>query len=330
MNLVSTPVGVRSGKLVSLQYIRAIGAILVVLSHTGWTGLVIGQSGVDLFFVVSGFVMMLVSGRERSPIRFVLSRWARIVPLYWAVTLLIACIASVPTPKLVASLLFWPASPFPVVIQGWSLDLEMAYYAFLAVSLLGPRRWRVQILAAEMFILCVVLPALLPHSEPVHLWSNPLAFEFLTGAALYGAWVRGAVPTGGRAWLVVIAGAAALVATHFLGDAPEGWVRVVAWGMPALAIVMGSLGIERGGQLPRVALLERLGEASYSIYLTHLIALGFVAGLLGQLWTPVAAAVVISFTCAVGWAVYRYAERPLDRLFKRMLRAVWTDQRSFG
>ncbi len=93
--------------------------------------------------------------------------------------------------------------------------------------------------------------------------------------------------------------------------------------MPALAIVMGSLGLEQSGQLPRIALLERLGEASYSIYLTHLVALGFVAGPLRQLWAPLAVAIVVPWTCVVGWAVYRGFEKPFDRLSKTIMRMLW-------
>lgn len=310
----------------SLQYIRAVAALLVVLWHTGWTRSVLGQSGVDLFFVVSGFVMMLVSRRERSPIRFGVARLMRIVPLYWAVTLVAACVVQSSRTKIASSLLFWPTNLFPVVIQGWSLNLEMTYYAMFAIALLWSRRWRVPILALQLILVCIVLPALFSASKPLQIWSNPLAFEFLTGAGLYAVWMRGAVPIGWKAWLVVMAGCAVLAATHFLGGAPEGWLRVVAWGMPALAIVMGSLGIERSGQLPRVPLLGRLGEASYSIYLTHILVLSLVGGLLRHLWAPFAVLLAIPLTCAVGWAVYLGFEQPILKLSKRLLRPRWASQ----
>ncbi len=323
MKLVNRPAMDRSPKLMSLQYIRAVGAIMVVLWHTGWTRSFVGQSGVDLFFIVSGFVMMLVSGRERSPLRFAVSRWTRIVPLYWAVTFVAAFLDHPPATKLITSLLFWPASPYPVVIQGWSLNLEMAYYALFAVALVGPIRWRVPILAVAIGVLCVVLPVLLPPSRPLQALSDPLAVEFLAGAALYVAWVRGAVPAGAGAWLLLLAGGLALGATHFLGGGAEGWFRVAAWGIPALAIVTGCLGIERSGHLPRLPLLGALGEASYSIYLTHVVAMSFVAGPLHRLWAPIAVSIALPYTCAIGWAVYRGFELPLHHLSKRTIRSIW-------
>ena len=67
----------------SIQNERAIAALVVVVRHTGCSRTVLGQSGVDLFFVVSGFVMMLVSGRDTSLFRFEL----------WCMDLIVAGVA---------------------------------------------------------------------------------------------------------------------------------------------------------------------------------------------------------------------------------------------
>ena len=313
----------RRHKLMSIQYTRAVAALAVVVWHTGWARTALGQSGVDAFFVVSGFVMMLVSGRENSPPRFGLLRITRIVPLYWAVTAVAAWLDKPSPSDLLASLFFWPDHEFPVVIQGWSLNLEMSYYLLFALSLLAPGRWRVAVLAAEMVALCIVLPALFTLGVPLAAWSSPLAFEFLAGAVLFLLWQREWLPVGWAAWVMFAAGVIVLAASHLLGGAPAGWTRLAFWGVPAFAIVAGGLGIEAAGQLPRSRLLGTLGEASYAIYLTHFIALGVVAGLLHQLWAPLAVVLVIAWACLIGWLVHRGFELPMHRASKMAIALVW-------
>lgn len=297
----------------SIQYVRAIAAFAVIVWHTGWARTVLGQSGVDLFFVVSGFVMMLVSGRESSPISFGMARFVRIAPLYWAVTLLIAVIDHAPIQKIVTSLLFWPDEQFPLVIQGWSLNLEMSYYALFASTLLAPVRWRVPMLFAEMLIVCVVLPMIAPSSKALATWANPQAFEFLAGAGLYLLWQRQHLPIGWMAWLIGAFGVGALMSTHLLGGAPEGWLRIGLWGVPAVVVVAAGLGIERARQLPRSRLLEKLGEASYSIYLTHFLLIRAIGGALVALWAPVAVSLMVVIACVLGTAVHQLFERPVHR-----------------
>ncbi|MGI4799555.1 MAG: acyltransferase family protein [Janthinobacterium lividum] len=297
----------------SIQYVRAVAALVVIVWHTGWARTVLGQSGVDLFFVVSGFVMMLVSGRESSPISFGLARFARIAPLYWAVTLLIALIDHSPVQKVMTSLLFWPDGQFPLVIQGWSLNLEMSYYALFASTLLAPVRWRVPMLSAEMLIVCVALPIIAPGSKAIAAWASPQGFEFLAGAGLYLLWQRQRLPIGWTAWLIGALGVGALMLTHLLGGAPEHWLRVVLWGVPALVIVAAGLGIERAGQLPRSRLLEKLGEASYSIYLTHFLLIRAIGGVLVTLWAPVAVSLIVVIACLLGLVVHQLFERPVHR-----------------
>ncbi len=310
-------------KIESIQYIRALGALIVVVWHTGWSRSFLGQSGVDLFFVVSGFVMMLVSGRENSPARFMLARLLRVVPLYWAVTLGVAAILRPSAAELVQSLLFLPVGAFPVVIQGWSLNLEMSYYALFALSLLAPPRWRLAALAVAIGAMCGVLPLVAAPGGMVAAWANPMAVEFLAGAGLFALWQRGLVPAGVSAWAVGVVGAAVLLGTHALGGGLLGWPRVALWGLPAVAIVAAGLGIERAGQLPRLTLVGALGEASYAIYLTHLAVLWVIGPVLVSLWAPVAVAIAVVVTCVVGWAVHRAFERPMHRWTSAWVRRRW-------
>lgn len=317
-------------KLVSLQFLRALASIVVVGWHSGFSYTVLGQAGVDLFFIISGFVMMLVSGRESSPARFGVARLMRIVPFYWLVTFIGAGVAGASIGALVSSLLFWPDRPFPIVIQGWSLNLEMFYYVLFALTLFAPRRARLPMLAVEIAILCLVTPLLRSGDDAFLVFSNPMASEFLAGACLFVVWQRNWLPLRMAAWLLGGAGVVSLVATHVLGGAPAGWTRVALWGLPCLAIVAAGLGIERSKQLPRFALLEALGDASYSIYLTHILALQPVGTVLHSLWAPVALTLAIGWACAIGWIVHRLVERRLHRLSSRLTRHLWPRERTPG
>src|SRR3954468_7709924 len=73
-------------KVECIQYLRAIAVIVVVAWHTGQTHTTLGQSGVDLFFVISGFIMMYITEQDTDPVSFMKSRLLRIVPMYWLMT----------------------------------------------------------------------------------------------------------------------------------------------------------------------------------------------------------------------------------------------------
>lgn len=323
--------GIPRQKLLSIQYLRAVAAIAVVIHHTGLVYTFVTQSGVDVFFVVSGFIMMRVSGNESSSVRFGLVRITRIVPLYWAVTLLVALLAQQPAARLISSLFFWPESDLPILFQGWSLNLEMSYYAMFAFTLLAPPRLRLPVLAIEVGIVCLVLPFILPASAALTSWSSPFAFEFLAGAGLYALWRHGYVPVGSAALLLGAAGLSLLAATHLLGTAPTGWMRAAMWGGLASAIVASGLGIEAAGQLPKLRVLEDIGEASYAIYLTHFISTCFVSDLLALLWTPAAVSFAVIWACLIGRATNLFFELPVLRWTNDLISSLWPEpQRRFA
>ena len=157
------------GSIVSIQYLRAVAALLVVFYHTiyqikEYQGLFesgiwrFGASGVDIFFVISGFIMWVTAAaRPTRPLAFMRNRIVRIVPMYWIVTLGLFTLSSIlpnaimivdTTPgHLARSLLFIPhpdpAQPerlWPLLLTGWTLNYEMFFYSIFACALLLPRR----------------------------------------------------------------------------------------------------------------------------------------------------------------------------------------------
>src|SRR5262245_8564740 len=131
-----------SSSLVSIQALRAIAALLVFLGHAiNAVDLEVaaafpnsyGPFGVDLFFVISGFVMVYSSerlfGQPGAPIKFFARRLARIVPLYWAATAILVWfdVPNASTKAVLGSLFFAPHLPAeaPLLFVGWTLIFEM-------------------------------------------------------------------------------------------------------------------------------------------------------------------------------------------------------------
>jgi peptidoglycan/LPS O-acetylase OafA/YrhL len=335
-----------------LQILRFVAAMLVAEMHitqaisihiTGrgehvyWGT---GAVGVDIFFVISGFVMMLstahvpFSGPHRldNAWIFVKRRILRIVPLYWAYTLLKAALVvaipalavkSVIEPgHLAASLFFVPVrAPWgliqPVLPVGWTLDFEMLFYLVFAVAMaLGAPRVRYCLLV----FLCVFVAArFAPGSVPLAFYAQSIIFEFIIGVAFAQAVLRwGCGPTGAGALLV----AAGAIFTFGLGWNPDS-ERLFPWGVGAATIVLGTIWLERVIEGKRWAQpLAFLGDASYSIYLSHTFVVPACVIALKKAGMGNTSAIFVLTSLAVmaaGSASYLWLEKPLIAVAKRLL-----------
>jgi exopolysaccharide production protein ExoZ len=332
------------GRILSIQYLRAISALLVFAYHSAYRGgdenaFFVGQAGVDVFFVISGFVMWTVTDTpSASPLTFVAHRLARIVPLYWAVTLFYVAVgvvspglypwARLDIGEVVKSLLFIPyisqMGQFdPVVAPGWTLNLEMFFYALLAVSLWIPRRIR---LAFLTIILggAVAMHFAMPSASPLSFYSRSIVLEFLAGAFVGHLWSSGRTPGPALGLLCLLLGAGGLAATQILRFEP-GELRTIFWGPSAVLMVLGGLGIEAGGRLPRLPLLESLGDASYSLYLVHSMVLAATFKLLGPGSLRLFLVALVPL-CVVSVLSYRLFERPIYSALRRAA-SVWSGPR---
>ena len=274
-----------AGTVLTIQYLRAVAASLVVLHHALASLFVttIGLFGVDLFFVISGYVMwMTTAGSRRSPLSFWTARIVRIVPLYWLfTTLYIAVGLLVPSalphaafdPLFVAkSYLFVPAVHptlgvvAPVYTLGWTLNYEMFFYFLFGLGLFMP--WRIVRFAvlAAVFLALVTIGRWAPGGAIAVTYTDPILLEFLAGIvlAMLSPWLMRQITALG--WLLILAGVAWLVAV-MAADLP--WTRALASGVPAAAIVAGALVLEPLARKAPSRLGLLLGDASYSIYLAH-------------------------------------------------------------
>ena len=319
--------------LYGIQYLRAFAALAVVLFHaaerSGYA-FAIGAAGVDVFFVISGFIMWLIINRRPvSPGRFLAERFWRIVPVYWLATaVMVAGALAGLFPNLVltvehvaASFLFVPMrSPssgeiWPVLVQGWTLNYEMVFYAVFAASLFLPARLRLAAVAA-FFLALVAIGAVAESDNPlVVTYTRPIVLEFVAGMMIGQLWLAGAVP---KAW-----GALALIVAALAGFATIAVLRLPfdEWicGPLACALVYGTAAIEKQGGLRYFRFPALLGDASYSIYLWHAFAISVSAKVGGALGLPSPVIFLTSIVSgvAIGLCGYYLVERPLLQTRKR-------------
>jgi exopolysaccharide production protein ExoZ len=346
-------------KLAPVQLLRAFAALCVVIFHAQSDAAVVGArlgtgfarsdvfpwlAGVDIFFVISGFIMVHASGRwfgtARAPRVFLAHRIARIVPLYWATTMVyLAVVLLAPwllnseylSPRFViASFLFIPAARPDGLVQplyslGWTLNYEMFFYALFAIAIAFPRRRAVPALIAALILLVLFGNIYAPLPQPLAFWTDPIILEFAFGMALGWASVEGLFLNRPARLAFGLAGVALMALDPLeLLALP----RPLAFGLPA-AFLVASAALASPQRRSAENVLIRwgvvLGDASYALYLLH----PFIIRALRELVTRTALAaligpwafVMLCIFCAGGAAlgVNRAFERPLTRATRHLL-----------
>lgn len=302
------------GRYLSIHYLRAVAALMVVVYHVFSHRLVIAanpdhvlwlKDGIAIFFVISGFVM--VSSTSHAPFRpldFFRRRLLRIVPLYWFLTCWYALITShMDWPHLLHSLLFLPeadatgATKFPVIDAGWTLNLEMAFYGLFALSMMLPRRAAVWSLCFLLALLAS-LQGLRDTGMPTRFYLSPFWWDFIAGMLIARLNIRA------PAWCLPL-GFALLAFGPLLFD-----TRLLATSLPAALIVASARSLD--GVLRSWRLPVMLGEASYAIYLTHLFLLFALSNSFGETGNPILILLLaIPGSIALGIATHLAVERPL-------------------
>lgn len=346
--------------ITSLQALRALAALLVLAGHMAQLegrflpGPVLGNAwllgfgGVDLFFVISGFVMVYITrgaprGQASVISRFIYARATRVYPAYWLYTVLaLAAYMIIPGSlnreladlEIWRSFTLWPIEgDLPVLHVGWTLSHELYFYLVFAAMLALPARWLPWLLAL-WGALAALAGSLIPGFPAIGaLVTSPLTLEFILGA-----FAGLLVCSGRRKFAIPVLAAAAIwlsVAAVILwpqseADFPGGWARVAAFGIPSALIVYGIVCLEVDGRITAPQWLVNLGDWSYALYLSHLLVLSAAVRIWSRLVPDIGIAGNIAFitlataTCIVAaWASYRFFEIPVlngtravgDRLF---------------
>lgn len=297
-----------------LQQLRAVAALGVVAFHASELGglpFLPGAFGVDLFFVLSGFLMVAISDGDTRPGAFLSARVRRVVPLYWLATLVMAAGLTIAGTapdfaRLASALIFLPqgnagptAMGLPLLAPGWSLHYEVGFYALFAAMLVLPARWRTPVLSA----LLVGLAAIGAIARSA--WTDPILIEFAAGMWIAEVW-RGRAD--GR--FVALGGVAMLAGLVFAYPALIDRIRLFA-AVLAIGAITWTLNREPARARPR---LEALGDASYAIYLSHLIAMKPLFALTAGIVPPAALIVPAAMLgIAAGIVVHLRVERPIAR-----------------
>ncbi|MFL6718619.1 MAG: acyltransferase family protein [Burkholderiaceae bacterium] len=279
--------------LEGVQYLRGIAAMMVVFHHArhefgGAMSVVFGARGVEIFFVISGLVMMYStqggqqaagrSLRERAgeALLFWKRRIIRVVPLYWIALFLSAGLVyrtTLTDPVLLKDALFiphwnaaYPDQIWPTLVPGWSLNYEMFFYFLFGLSLFMGR-FSILLMAVSLLGLCLLPFAVAGGSAPFHFYTSPVMLHFLAGVMLYylieklrqGSHRR---PSRWTMLLLLLVGFAALIGL------PQ-WIGDIGLLLSSSIIVFSAVFLFDRIRLP---MLRLLGDASYSIYLFHLLA----------------------------------------------------------
>ena len=288
--------------------LRGIAVAGVVALHT--LDLRAGAAGVDLFFVISGFIIGKVMV-GRAPLSFLSDRFWRIFPLYWLCLLPWLGVAwatnQLDSGRVASSLILWPVfgghfAP-PYLKPAWSLCYEMLFYYSAAIALAtGKGRWLIAVFLG-FFALNLIHPSAL-----AGFLGYPLIIDFLLGLAVGRMKLDarvGSAALGLGAVLLVLAPATYFV-QHTLGVSDLSTVRrVLYWGVPSAMIVYGTLSLERFATFSPLVVL---GDASYAIYLTHMISIFFGGHGLSGLCVAI----------AVGLCAHFWIEKPLLRLRRHL------------
>lgn len=332
--------------LVNIQYLRALAALMVVWFHARgqfeWVkeyfSSNVGENGVDLFFVISGFIMVYTThGKNITPWEFFKKRLERVIPLYWLATLGVVLVATVKPsllkstilsgPHILSSLAFIPMpSPafpeyyWPLVIPGWTLNYEMAFYAVFAITLCMQGLSRLLALTLVL-VASVAVGNIFGLSGIYDFYSNSIILTFLLGSAIGYMQVRGVLKQDKFVGIFLVILGVCFFAWMSRFDTN---IRFISAGLPSAMIVIGACMIPALVKSP-MQFVVKLGDASYSIYLSQVFVLALSRNIIKSLDVSIQSplqAWIYMFSCLLmcavcGYIVFYLVENPISRIFSR-------------
>lgn len=328
-------------KLTGLQWLRAVAVLLVVgwhvmvkanvLNITSQQYFAIGNAGVDLFFIISGFIMAYTLQKQENGCAFFVKRLARIIPLYWIFSLT-ALLIYLYNPKMVNShaehttilnsFTLFPIENHAMLIDvGWTLRYEFIFYSVLSICLIFRKDTGLK--------LCSIL--LLAHPFTSYFFNhrgfyfdfltNEILMEFSFGIIAY--YVNRNINIYVMPIITILLGVALLLT---LENYTPYLHRTFKYGVPMLLILVGTLRLNQKGNNCISKALSITGDASYSIYLSHMFTLGIAILIsrkilpgtkLDYLFIPFS----ILASIIVGIVIFYLIEKPLLQLVKYNLRS---------
>lgn len=314
--------------IVTVQYMRAIAALMVVLQHISFKceqygipalNFHVGYFGVDLFFIISGFIMCHTTyKRNIPPLSFIKNRVVRIFPLYW---LLSSCalVIFIIKPEIVnssggktgilSSFLLIPSGEKFLINNGWTLSYEILFYLIFSIFLAWKNDVRYLLVSVSIIFMIVIFTPLKNQNSYYYFLSNTLFIEFILGMISFYLFTKV------KSVSYVLSLFLSLVAIYFIyiknsqNIELNGLNRLIYAGLPMLAIFISLLSFERN--IPeklkkKLSLLGMVGDASYSIYLTHAFVLSPCAMIISRVINSTLIFVSILFLASIVFGVVCY------------------------
>jgi len=337
--------------LYNLHLLRVIAALGVVYFHTtseaglklDWD---VGSRGVDVFFVISGFIIAYIG--TGKPEQFFRRRLIRVVPFYWAATLVVFAVVVVApnvfrtttssVPHLVSSLLFIPhelkGEMLPTLLLGWSLNFEMYFYVVFALALRISPRWSPVICVGWIVAFVLAIHTFASNNDIMNFYARPIVLEFCYGIGVFYlfSWCSARkdslarIP--GLKWLLLIILIGSLIALNVFEEYYRDRIpRHLIAGIPSFFIVASALLLERlYGLATKNKLIYLLGESSYIIYLVHpyiiFTVLRVFAKNAGAMPAPMIAVLIaglLALTSAIAIAIHTWFEKPVMAFLRARL-----------
>jgi len=324
---------------ISVQYLRAIAAFMVLLTHSAfklesngstllnWYN--VGDFGVDLFFIISGFIMCLtIEKRKDNFSSFMQKRIIRIIPLYWCLTS-VALVVFLLVPSavnssggetsIVASYFLIPNESKYLIANGWTLSYEFYFYFIFSLCFVF-REWQKQ---ATSFILALLflIGGFFSFQTPVlNFLTNPHLLEFILGIVAFKL-IKEYKPSVALCVCFILIGTVALMQVNIWGEVKTALGRSLNAGVPMFFIFIGLVFLEKNMKM--IKPLYKLGMSSYSLYLLHPFTLAFVTIIFKKLelidYTLFYLATMLISSLVMGWLCYYYLEMKLDKLIRNRI-----------
>lgn len=350
-------------KIKSIHYLRGIAALLVVAFHL--RGLInntyaqknlgdllffSGPSGVDLFFIISGFIIAYSTAHQPTKAKsiFVVKRLFRVYPVY-IISLILFCMVIVPSDlqsfirsALLIHLDYSKDAPFfgySLILPAWTLTYELYFYLVFLIAMSISHRQRI-VLAASMLIIPMALIQKHYNGEVslsgftqlngnpeigfIKLLASPMLLEFVYGMFFYWAmdYIKKVPHKNIIAFACVSFAVCAFFARYRFGYGP------LNFGLWAFVLFLGCMVYEAGTEIKKNRVLNFLGDISYSLYITH----GAVNAILIRKlsWLPVYSSgpgfAKMLFACAifivVAYITYNFIEKPFIKLGRRVCNKI--------
>ena len=338
-------------RVIPIQYLRGIAAAAVALAHitSNQSPLlgeqrvvlpdIIGFWGVDIFFVISGFIIAYITSNLPSGFssarEFLCKRIIRIVPAYWFFTLVFFFFdkwnllgspeaSKINVMMLIKSLLFIKPG-FPLLFVGWTLTLEIFFYFVFAICMIFLKNPQRIIIICAFFVFLTSLPMIINYENRYFkFYTQAILLEFASGMLIAGIYKRQYFFSRHIfSWVFFFIGCLLLITSNYYFEIGTlNYYRALLWGVPAIFIVQGALGLAHL-QLGRA--VSALGSISYSLYLCHMICI-YVSAKVAMKWmlpgidvgwVYIFLAVTSSLIVAAisYWLFEKYLDRKLKSIF---------------